>query len=188
MLGTSPHELTWLEVQCYFLFEPTWCVQRFPLLLGLQALQAQFGFILVILCLVVGRGNKDQALDNGSTKRQTWTKLEPGSKTKLQPEVLYLQQFSFKSQKSKAIYVLWRQESYFWWEQLSHICISICTIVQQQVKLFVSVAMVARRKSDMMFWETDGERDERSHIICSRWHAAQHRKPFYLHFPTCTIK
>lgn len=49
----------------YFGDETTWRVLRFPLLLGLQTLQAQFVFVLVILRLVVERRNKDQ-LDKGS--------------------------------------------------------------------------------------------------------------------------
>lgn len=69
-----------------------------------------------------------------------------------------------KSQKSKVIYVLWGQESDFWWEQLSHICVSSCTIVQQQAEVFVSVAMVA--PVNQVWWGTDASsrRKMKGHI------------------------
>lgn len=133
------HKLRWLEVKCYcylrryFLFEPTWCVGRSLLLLGLQALQAHFGFILVILCLDVKKQNKDQALDNGSIRsdgrKQNWHELLSAA-------------ISLSLVKGmKSLYGYGARSLISYGNSKVIKCVSICTIVRQQAKVFVTAVL-----------------------------------------------
>lgn len=93
---------------------------------------------------------------------KTWTRFKcPNS------EILYLPQLFSTCQKgSKGIY-----ESDFWREQFSGIRESVCWCCYG-----------CPRNSSIMFCPDGGllqEKEERSHIICSRQHATQHRKHLY---------
>lgn len=55
-LADQPQKIS--VTQLCFVHHHTCCFLRSPLLLGLQALQVQFGFVLLILCLVMERRDK----------------------------------------------------------------------------------------------------------------------------------